>query len=103
MRSAARSNWLATMAFPDIAVRGVAGAVTGPPSGAGLQGAARDAGRRGLRFRQRMGGGDAARAAPPGIGGHAAHVPPPPRPRAVPRGGLEAETEPRPPPGAGPT
>src|SRR5438132_1393046 len=74
MRSAARSNWLATMAFPDIALRGVAGAVTGPPSESGLEAAAGEAGRRVLRFRQGVGDVDATRAAASGVGEHADHV-----------------------------
>src|SRR2546426_8171928 len=74
MRSAARSNWLATMAFPDIALRGVAGAVTGPPSESGLEATAGEAGRRVLRFRQCVGDVDATRAAAPGVGEHADHV-----------------------------
>src|SRR5881296_2560593 len=76
MRSAARSNWLATMAFPDIALRGVAGAVTAPPSWSGLEAAAGDASRWVLRFRQRVGDVDTARPAPAGVREHADDVRP---------------------------
>src|SRR5205809_7567668 len=78
MRSAARSNWLATMAFPDIALRGVAGAVTAPPSWSGLEAGAGDASRRGLRLRQRGGDVDTARPAPAGGPEHADDVRPAP-------------------------
>src|SRR5438094_10078811 len=96
MRSAARSNWLATMAFPDIEVRGVAGAVTryafggkreklaecSHPSGwerrvassLADEAAAGEAGRRVLRFRQGVGDVDAPCPASPGVGEHADHV-----------------------------
>src|SRR3989442_14312665 len=94
MRSAARSNWLATMAFPDIALRGVAGAVTGPPSESGLEATAGEAGRRVLRFRQCVGDVDATRAAAPGVGEHADYVRRSRRRCGVVRGVLEHEHQP---------
>src|SRR5439155_23639996 len=97
IRSAARPNWLATMAFPDIAMRGVAGAVTAPPSWSGLEAAAGDASRWVLRFRQRVGDVDPARPAPAGVREHADDVRPPHRSSV----GAAPEPRPQPPPPGG--
>src|SRR5205823_10492123 len=82
MRLAARSNWLATMDFPDI-VRDawpVGGAVTAPPLDPGdLEPAAGQATRRVKGFGQSVPGVDLAGAAPAGVGEHADHVGAPPR------------------------
>src|SRR6266545_5808956 len=85
MRLAARSNWLSTMALPDMVVRGVAAAVTRcsftPVYGQGraasslaVQAAAGEAAGRVLRFRQRVGDVDPPRVAPRRIGQDADHV-----------------------------
>src|SRR2546429_9931678 len=71
IRLAARSNWLATMDFPDI-VRDawpVGGAVTAPPLDSGdLEAAAGQAARRVQGFGQSVPGVDLAGAGPPGGG-----------------------------------
>src|SRR5438477_7746629 len=77
IRLAARSNWLATMDFPDI-VRDagpVGGAVTAPPLDSGdLEAAAGQATRRVERFGEGVSGVDLAGATPAGVGEHADHV-----------------------------
>src|SRR5437660_12917400 len=77
IRLAARSNWLATMDFPDI-VRDawpVGGAVTAPPLDSGdLEAAARQATRRVEGLGQGVPGVDLARATSARVGQHADHV-----------------------------
>src|SRR5256885_12802188 len=74
IRLAARSNWLATMDFPDI-VRDagpVGGAVTAPPLDSGdLEAAAGQATRPVESFREGVSRGDLAGGAAPRRGGHA--------------------------------
>src|SRR5256885_12187242 len=82
IRLAARSNWLATMDFPDI-VRDagpVGGAVTAPPLDSGdLEAAAGQATRRVESFGEGVSRVDLAGATPAGVGEHADHVGAPPR------------------------
>src|ERR1700752_3158785 len=77
IRLAARSNWLATMDFPDI-VRDawpVGGAVTAPPRDSGdLEAAAGQATGRVECFGQGVPGVDPTGAAPARVGEHADHV-----------------------------
>src|SRR5216684_7045843 len=77
IRLAARSNWLATMDFPDIVARGGA-TVTEPPSGSagsgGLESAAGQSSRRVLGLGQGARAVDPAGAPPPGVGEYADHI-----------------------------
>src|SRR5438445_474805 len=77
IRLAARSNWLATMDFPDI-VRDawpVGGAVTAPPLDSGdLEAAAGQATRRVECFGQGVAGVDLTGATPTGVGEHTDHI-----------------------------
>src|SRR5207237_52027 len=75
IRLAARSNWLATMDFPDMVRDDGPVAVTAPPLDSGdLEAAARQATRRMECFGQRVAAVDLARATPVGVGQHADHV-----------------------------
>src|SRR5438309_19377 len=75
IRLAARSNWLATMDFPDIVRDDGPVAVTTPPLDSGdLQAAAGQATRRVECFGKGVAGVDLAGAAPAGVGEHADHV-----------------------------
>src|SRR5256884_9886793 len=75
IRLAARSNWLATMDFPDIARDDWPVAVNEPPLDSGdLETAAGQATRRVECFGQGVPGVDLAGAAPAGVRGHAGHA-----------------------------
>src|SRR5207237_10849603 len=75
IRLAARSNWLATMDFPDIVRDDGPVAVTTPPLDSGdLEAAPRQATRRVLCFGQGMATVDLSGATPAGVGEHADHV-----------------------------
>src|SRR2546430_12331598 len=75
IRLAARSNWLATMDFPDIARDDWPVAVNEPPLDSGdPEAAAGQATRRVECFGQGVAGVDLARAASAGVGEHADHV-----------------------------
>src|SRR3989442_4119645 len=76
MRLAARSNWLSTMAFPDIVARGVTGAFMEPRVASSLAGkaTAAQAGRRVLDLGQGAGDVAAARPAPARVGQNPDHV-----------------------------
>src|SRR5256886_6645954 len=75
IRLAARSNWLATMDFPDIVRDDWPVAVTAPPLESGdLETAAGQPTRRVECFGQGVPGVDLAGATPAGVGEHADHV-----------------------------
>src|SRR2546423_6827944 len=75
MRLAARSNWLATMDFPDIVRDDWPAVVTAAPWDSGdLEAAAGQATRRVEGFGQSVPGVHLAGATPAGVGEHADHV-----------------------------